>query len=38
MRNLMITALLCGMACCAYAQELPRLAVVAFTTNKEAAA
>jgi hypothetical protein len=35
MKKLMITALLCGLACCAYAQNQapPRLAVVAFDAN-----
>jgi TolB-like protein len=33
MKKLVLAALLCGMACCAYAQRLPRLAVVAFDTN-----
>ncbi|MDR0706730.1 MAG: DUF1566 domain-containing protein [Treponema sp.] len=33
MKKLVLAALLCGLACNAYAQGLPRLAVVAFTTN-----
>jgi hypothetical protein len=39
MKKLMIAALLCGLACQAYAQNqaLPRLAVVEFTTNNDTA-